>query len=528
MVVAGSATGAWSETLLPLASHAADAAGPQRGGVFHIAFPSDVPTGDPAHAGYDLESWALAVTLYNGLMNYGLGSDLHPELARSVQVSADGKRYVFQLHHGVLFHNGREMTAADVKYSFERVLDPKTKSEGSWLFEDIVAGARAFQHGKAKEVSGIRVLDRYAVEIDLVQPQPFFLFKLGMPYAYIVPREVVEQYGADFSHHPVGTGAFQLTEWVAGQRLRMVRNPHYFKPGKPYLDEVNYIIGPDDTKSMLMFQRGELEVDNIPSQFFPQITHDPKWMSNIVKSVDLDTYFVGMKTNLKPFDDVRVRQALNYAVDVRHIIKLLNGRAVPAHTVIPPGMPGYDPSIQGYSYNQDKARQLLKEAGHANGFQTELWTYNDDTSAHVAQAIQNDLAQVGVKVQVRPVSPATFAAQYALKDKAPMFLFVWINDYPDPQDFLYNLFSRETWGSNNAVYYYNPQVERILDQAQTELNQSRRFGLYHQAEQRIVRDAPWIFLYHSITYNVHQPWVGGYYLHPIHLWRFEDYWETKH
>lgn len=319
-----------------------------------------------------------------------------------------------------------------------------------------------------------------------------------------------------------------LKEWVAGQSLKMGRNPHYFKPGKPYLDEVDYIIGPDDTKSMLMFFQGRLSVNTIPSQYFLQVTHDAKWASNIVKSVDLDTYFVGMKTTTKPFNDVRVRQALNYAVNVGHIIKLLNGRAIPAHTILPPGMAGYDAHTRGYGYDPARARKLLSDAGLSKGFHTELWGYNDDTSTRVMEAIQSDLAQVGVTVQVRPVSAATFAAQYAQKSQAPMFLFVWINDYPDPQDFLYNLFSKETWGSNNAVYYYNAAVQRILDKAQTELNQTHRFAMYHQAEQQIVRDAPWIFLYHSITYNVHQPWVGGYYLHPIHLWRYEDYWQTAH
>jgi ABC-type transport system substrate-binding protein len=191
-------------------------------------------------------------------------------------------------------------------------------------------------------------------------------------------------------------------------------------------------------------------------------------------------------------------------------------------------MPGYDSNINGYSYNPAKARYLLKEAGYAKGFQTELWSYNDESTIRIVQAIQNDMAQVGVTVKLRPVSTATFAAQYARKDQAPMFLFEWINDYPDPQDFLYNLFSKETWGSNNAVYYYNPRVQHLLDQEQTDLNQTHRFSVYHQAEQQIIRDAPWILLYHTITYNVHQSWVKGYYLHPIHLWRYEDYSVTSH
>jgi peptide/nickel transport system substrate-binding protein len=497
-------------------------------GIFRIAFPSDVPTADPAHAGYDLESWSVAVSIYNGLMNYGRGPDLHPELAQSYALSNGGKRYVFHLRHGVLFQNGREFTANDVKYSFERVLDPKTKSEGSWLFEDIVQGAKAFQSGKAKHVSGFKVLNRYTFEIDLTQPQPFFIYKLAMPYAYIVPKEVVQKYGDNFSHHPVGTGAFELKSWVPGQSLTMVRNPHYFKPGKPKLKEVDYVIGPDDSKAMLMFLRGQLEVNDIPSQYFVSTITSPKWKPNIVRSVDFDTYFIGMKNNMKPFNDIRVRRALNYAVDVPHIIKLLNGRAVKANGVLPPGMPGYDAKIKGYNYNPAKAKQLLKAAGYAHGFHSSIWSYNDETSIRVVQAIQQNLAQVGVTVSTRPVSTATFAAQYAKKGQVPMFLFLWINDYPDPQDFLYNLFSKETWGTNNSVYYYDAPVQKLLDRAQTELNRSTRFGMYHVAEQKIVNDAPWIFLYHTITYNVHQPWVHNYYLHPIHLWRYEDYSVSAH
>lgn len=498
------------------------------GGVFRIAFPSDVPTADPAHAGYDLESWSVAVSIYNGLMNYGHGPDLHPELAQSYSLSNGGKRYLFHLRHGVLFQNGRQFTASDVKYTFERVLAPKTKSEGSWLFEDIVQGAKAFQHGKAKHVSGFKVVNKYTFEIDLTQPQPFFIYKLAMPYAYIVPKEVVQKYGENFSHHPVGTGAFELKQWVPGQSLKMVRNPHYFKKGKPKLSEVDYIIGPDESKAMLMFLRGQLEVNSIPSQYFASTITNPKWKPDIVRSVDFDTYFIGMKNNMKPFNDVRVRRALNYAVDIPHIIKLLNGRAVKANGVLPPGMPGYNPHVKGYSYNPAKARQLLKQAGYPHGFHSSIWSYNDETSIRVVQAIQQNLAQVGVNVSTRPVSTATFAAQYAKKGQVPMFLFLWINDYPDPQDFLYNLFSKETWGTNNSVYYYDASVQKLLDRAQTEMNKGKRFGMYHTAEQKIVNDAPWIFLYHTITYNVHQPWVHNYYLHPIHLWRYEDYSVSPH
>ncbi len=503
-------------------SSASPLGSPVSGGSFVMSLPSDVPTMDPAHAGFDFASWSMTIAVNSALVDYDQGTKLHGDLAESYDVSSDGLTYTFNLRPNLSFSDGTPLTSADVQYSIERVLDPKTAAEGSYLFGGIV-GASAFSGGKADHVSGIETPDSSTVIVKLTAPEPYFLYLLATPWVRVVQRAQVEKYGKDFSLHPLGSGPFMLKSWTPGQEIVLEKNPRYYDANHIYLNTVTVKLNQNDQTRILEFQRGDLSMSDIPAAAYPQIATNSKYEPYLVKNEDPDTYYIGMKTNQKPFDNATVRQALNYAVNKDRLVQLLNGRAIVSHGVIPPPMTGYDPNGQGYAYDPDKARALLKQAGYPNGFSTEIWTINDETSTRIVQSAANDLAAVGVKASIKAVDSSTFYSAVGDKNKVPMFFTFWWQDYPDAYDFFSNLLVKAAWGPTNATYFYDPVVDKDINQTAHSTDEQARIQLFRQAEEVVAKDAPWIFLYHTITVDVRQPNVY-FYLHPIHIWRFADYW----
>src|SRR5207247_584465 len=214
--------------------------------------------------------------LFNTLVDYDAGTNIVPELAESWTLSPDGRHVSFTLRHDVVFSTGRPMTAADVKYSLERLLRPAIHSQGAEFFDGI-EGAKDYIAGKTKEVRGIRAPAPDRVEFDLSAVDPLFLHKLTMPFAAVVDREAAERFGDDdFTNHPVGTGAFVLEEWVYGQRLRLARNPRYFRAARPYLDAVEVTIGVSPQLAWLKYQRGEIDLAGVPPAEVQRVLADPR------------------------------------------------------------------------------------------------------------------------------------------------------------------------------------------------------------------------------------------------------------
>ena len=488
------------------------------GGTVKIAYRSDIPSLDPALS-YDTESWAACFMLYDGLVGYGDSTEIVPAIAESWLISDDGKKYAFTLRQGVKFTNGREVEAGDFKYAIERVLEPKTRSYGSAFFTNLV-GAREFVDGKAKEVKGLAALDKYHLEISLIEPRGFFLNVLAMPFACAIPREEVAKYPEDFSHHPTGTGAFKLREWVLNQRAVFVRNPDYYLKGIPYLDSIVFLTNVGEELAVEKFERGELSVmEDIPPSAFVRLSTDPKWKDRVEKSVHMDVWFLGMNCRIPPFNNKKVRQAVAYAVDRQKIIKLYNNRGIPAQGVLPPGMPGYDPNLKGYAYDPEKAKALLKEAGFPKGFKTQLVTRNDAIWVKISQAVQQDLATVGIRAEIREVSRATWLDAIGRPAGAPLQWGDWIQDFPDPDDFLnvlYNTNQIAEVNSNNNNFYSNPKVDSLLARAQRLTEIEKRVPLYQEAERIIVEDAPSAYCYHSMRYNLGAPGLHAYRSHPVY------------
>jgi len=244
--------------------------------------------------------------------------------------------------------------------------------------------------------------------------------------------------------------------------------------------------------------------------------------------VTLSTFYLGMNCRMRPFDDLRVRRAFNYAIDKRKLIELLNGRGVIAHGILPPGLPGYDPAVRGYPYDPAKARQLLEQAGVGAHFAPQLWMRADPTEMMIGQSIQQDLALAGVNVVLKPVAWPPLLEAVRQPGAAELFSFGWEADFPDPENFLEVLFSKRQQGANNDTFYENPRVDALLAQAAPISDLKRRYRLYDQAEKIIVDDAPWAPLYNPVTYVIRQPWVHDYILNPMRPTRFDRVWLSPH
>ena len=259
-----------------IAAPAAFAAAPKQGGAATITFNNDLTTLDP-QVGYDWQNWSVIKSIFDGLMDYKPGTtELEPDLAESYTVSDDGLTYTFKLRDGVKFHNGRAMTSADVKYSFERAVSPATQSPGGGYF-GMIGGYDEVAGGKATTLSGIETPDDKTVIFKLSRPDATFLHLMAINFGFIVPKEEVEKAGADWGKKPVGTGAFKFVEWVPGQNIKLERNKDYFRAGVPYLDNLTFEFGQDPTVAVLRLKKGEVDIvgDGIPPAQFTEAMADP-------------------------------------------------------------------------------------------------------------------------------------------------------------------------------------------------------------------------------------------------------------
>ncbi|MCI0369820.1 MAG: ABC transporter substrate-binding protein [candidate division NC10 bacterium] len=480
---------------------------PRQGGTYQFSLgPSDPPSLDPAHV-TDTTSHSVVSELFDGLVEFDPQMRIQPAIAERWEISPDGRTYRFRLRKGVRFQNGREVNAEDFRYSFLRVLDPKTKSERTWIL-DKLEGAAEFLAGKAADVRGILVRDRSTLELRLAAPFAPFLTLLAYPAAMVVPRETVERAGPDFSARPVGTGPFRLAEWRRDDRLVLTANPDYFR-GRPHLDRIVFRIIPDELTRLQEFRAGTFHHTDVPAGLYQSIAADPALRRRLHSQSILGIQAVRLNVEAPPFAGNRkLRQALNHAVDKGAFAQvIMEGRVKPAIGILPPGMPGYSGALRGYAFDRPRARQLLAEAGYPDGKGLPPLTLHYNTSLtnrRLAEFVQAQLAEVGVKVELAALD---WPAYLKLVDagQTQMHRMGWIADYPDPENFLTVLFhSRNIGERGNTSRYRNSQVDALLDKADRTTRETERFRLYQQAEQLIVEDAPWIFLtYYSTDLLVH-------------------------
>ncbi|PDQ19740.1 peptide ABC transporter substrate-binding protein [Mesorhizobium sanjuanii] len=518
--------------MLGMASaRAEDAVDPnaKQGGAITVTYKDDVATLDPA-IGYDWQNWSMIKSLFDGLMDYEPGTtNLKPDLAESYEIAPDGKTFTFKLRHGVKFHNGREMTADDVKYSLDRVTNPKTQSPGAGFFGSI-KGYDDVAAGKAESLSGVTVVDPYTIKFELTRPDATFLHVMAINFAHVVPKEEVEKYGADFGKHPVGTGAFKLAEWTLGQRIVFERNPDYWHKGLPHLDKVTFEIGQEPIVALLRLQKGEIDIpgDGIPPAKFQEVMADPEQKARVVEGGQLHTGYITMNTTMAPFDNVKVRQAVNMAINKDRIVQLINNRAVPANQPLPPSMPGYDKAFKGYPHDVAKAKALLAEAGHPDGFETQLFAMNTDPNPRIAQAIQQDLAAIGIKASIQSLAQANVIAAGGDKAGAPMIWsggMAWIADFPDPSNFYGPILgcAGAVPGGWNWSWYCNKDLDAKAAEADSVVDPAKageRDKMWSAIYDKIMADAPWAPVFNEQRFTMKSARMGGadnLYVDPVHI-----------
>ncbi len=487
------------------------------GGAITVTYKDDVATLDPA-IGYDWQNWSMIKSLFNGLMDYVPGTtELRPGLAESYDISPDGMSFTFHLRAGVKFHNGREMTADDVKYSLDRVTNPATKSPGAGFFGSI-KGYDKMADGSATALEGVTVVDPLTVRIDLSRADATFLQVMALNFSYVVPKEVVEAEGEDFGKKPVGTGAFKLSDWTLGQHLIFAKNADYWRAGEPYLDQITFEVGQEPVVALLRLQNGEVDIagDGIPPAKFNEVMADPAQKAQAVSGGGLQTGYITMNVKAAPFDKVEVRQAINMAINKDRIVQIINGRAVPANQPLPPLMPGYDKDFKGYAYDPAAAKEMLAKAGFADGFDTDLYVMNTDPNPRIAQAIQQDLAEIGVKASIQSLAQAN-VIEAGGQGTAPMIWsggMAWSADFPDPSDFygpILGCAAAEPGGWNWA-HYCNADLDAkaqladaMTDPAQTEERNKAWATVYAQ----VMADAPWVPVFNETRYTIRSARMGG-------------------
>jgi peptide/nickel transport system substrate-binding protein len=512
-----------------LAATSASAQSPKQGGAAIVAFNNELSTLDP-QIGYDWQNWSVIKSIFDGLMDYKPGTtELEPDLAESYTISDDGQTYTFKLRDDIKFHNGRAMTAGDIKYSVERAINPATQGPGAGFFGSIKGYDEMVGDAKATELSGITTPDDKTVVIQLTRPDATFLHVMAINFSYAVPKEEVDKFGADFGRNPVGTGAFKLVEWVPGQKTELERFADYYRQGVPYLDKLTFEFGQDPTVNVLRLKKGEIDIagDGIPPAQFNEAMSDPANKDLIAKGDQLQTGYITLNVKMPPLDNPKVRQAINMAVNKDRIVRIINNRGVPANQPLPPAMPGYDTSYQGYAFDPEAAKTLLSEAGFADGFSTELYAMNVDPNPRIAQAIQQDLAAVGIKAEIRSLAQAEVITAGGA-GQAPMIWsggMAWIADFPDPSNFYGPILScaGAAEGGWNWAKYCNEDLDARANQADamvTAEQQPARADAWKAIYLDVMKDAPWVPIFNEQRFTYHSERLGGdasLFTDPIHI-----------
>jgi peptide/nickel transport system substrate-binding protein/oligopeptide transport system substrate-binding protein len=441
------------------------------------ALSTDVPTG------------RAVAYIFDGLTRFTPDAKVVPGLAKSWEVTPDGLTYTFHLRSGVKFHDGQPFTAKNVVSTFQRVLDPKTKGGRGWPLYPI-KGAEDYAAGKGQAITGLTIFPKL----------------LAMPVNSIVPPNA----SADFGQKPVGTGPWKFVEWRHDDYLRFAKNPDYFD-GPPKSDSLMARIIPEMSTATAEFEAGNVDVLSVPDEAGKSWQADPEKSKLLSSAPALRFWYVAINVTRGPLADVRVRQALNYAVDVNTILSaVMAGRGTVANGVIPPTLSGYDANRKGYAHDVAKAKQLLTAAGHPTGIDVELWSATTDQSPRLAQAIQANLAEAGIRAKIVQ-RDASSVREAARKGASDLYVKEWWADYPDAENFLYPLlYSKNRGPGGNVSFYSNDKFDTLIDQAHREQDESKRNALYTQADALQYNDAPMVYLFFYKDVYAVQPWIHGF------------------
>src|SRR5690625_481788 len=470
----------------------------------------------------DGESSRVTKQIYESLLEFDKESfDLKAGLAHDWEVSDDGLTYTFYLFRSVKLHDGTDFNAEAVKINFERWADPDHEysfSEDSYVYSMYGTRFGGYKGDDGHVIDEIIVEDEHTIVFQLNTPLGFFFQNMGMSYFAITSPAALEEYGPESNENPVGTGPFKFVSWTRDEAIVLEKFDDYWKDGLPVVDRVIFEVIPENAARLIALHSGDIDImDGLNPDDAQGVEDDP----------DLTLYtraannfgYLGFQTEKEPMDNKLVRQAINHAIDREAIADALYaGYAIPAVNPLPPGYLGYNDEVESFEYNLDLARELLEEAGYADGFEIELWTmpvarpYMPDPET-VAEIVRNNLAQIGIEATIHREEWAPYLEKVE-NGEQEMFMLGWSGTNGDPDYFLGSLLHTSGIGGSNNTFFSHPEVDELLDAAKIAVDQDERADLYMQAQAIIRDEAPMVVLVHSTPVLAASNRVQNYVPHP--------------
>lgn len=475
---------------------------------------NDPYTLDPAIAS-DSTSNTYIIQIFSGLVR--LDDSMQPvvDIAESWQVDESSTIYTFYLRQNAYFHNGRQVTAADVKYSWERVCNPETGSNTAETFLGDICGAKDVINGSATEISGVEVIGDFTLQVTIDEPKSYFLNKLTYVTAYVVDYLNVAD-GGEWWRQPNGTGPFSLKSLTDGSSLSLKRNDQYYGE-KAKIDEVVFRLS--GGQEMNLYELDLIDVGTVNTSYIDKARDENgPFYEDLHVYPELSFYFLGFNCASPPFDDVDIRKAFTMAIDKERILSIVyKDAAEPASGILPPGTPGYQEDFEGLVFDVEEALKLIEESSYgsvANLPEITLTAigWGGLISQELEAIVYEWRTNLGVEVKIRQLEPDTFL--YNLnEEKDNIYYMGWIGDYPHPQAFLEILFG--SGFSNNWGEYSNGLADSLMEQANTEQDFTESIEVYQQVEQIMVDDAACLPFWFGESYVLVKPYVKGFAMTPM-------------
>ena len=497
--------------------------------IFRYNESSGIASLDPAFAKNQSIMWAVH-QLYNTLTELDSNMALKPSLASGWEFAGNKTEIIFHLRNDVYFQDdpcfaggkGRRLIAADIVYSFNRIIDKNTASPGAWIFNN-----------RVDTIAPFTAINDSSFRLKLLKPFQPILGILSMQYCSVVPHEAVEKYGNEFRRHPVGTGPFSFVAWEEGQALVLKKNKKYFETdiaGRqlPYLDGIKINFYDSKATEFLEFQQNRLDfINDIDPSFKDEVLTKTgnlkkEWQDKIElhKNPYLNVEYFGILADTgnillknSPLRLLKLRQAINYSIDRnKMILYMRNSIGTPAESgFVPKGLPSYNKeTVKGFTYDPVKARNLLAEAGFPEGKNLpQLKLLTIPTYANLASYVANELKQTEIIVKVEVIQKSLLLEQTA-KSQAVFFRGSWIADYPDAENYLSVFYSKNP-SPPNYTRYKNTLYDALYEKALGETNDSIRYELYRSMDRIIVQDAPVVPLWYDMVIHLVHKNVRNFY-----------------
>ena len=488
------------------------ASSPAGDGVLRIARSQPLNM-DPAQV-TDVPSAVFVIEIFGGLLTLDPELRIAPDLAESVPsptINSDGTvTYRFTLRRNATFHDGRRITAEDVKWSFERHADSETLSPTAPDFLGDIVGVREYTRGRIDSIPGIEVVDDLTLDITIDSPKPYFLYKLTYPTAFVVDRNEIEADPDGWSALPNGSGPFKLAEWTEGDRIVLERfDDYHLEPAKVQRVEVRFAGGGLD-----QFENGEIDIGGVSASELERVRDPADPLNELyVSRAELSVFYIAFNTTIPPFDDPLVRRAFAHAIDKQTLAEeVLLGAVQPAAAIVPPGLAAHDADYRGLVFDPELARELLEQSRYFGSQLLEdvrLTTVGGGATpgGTVEAVLAMWETHLGLAVQPQQLEFASFLTELD-RSLHGMFQIGWVMDFPDPQNVLDYKFHSASLG--NDADLDDPEIDELLEGARVEQDQEVRTDIYRRVDKMLIEDAVWVPLFYGVNNEVIQPYVQGY------------------